>query len=171
MLLSIHLFNLAGYTLLFDYFIQQSNEQLTHQLDAHQYDDNDLLEVKIALHTPYLSNWSDYERVNGEAEVNGIYYTYVKRKIHNDTLYLLCLPNKNKTQLNAARIEYANNVQDVPANTKNSLNKYPAGFEYQQPVAQFLERTITTTYRQPFHHPAIPASQSFISGPYHPPRV
>lgn len=171
MLLTILLFNLTGYTILFDYFIQRSDEQLIHQLDAHQYDDHELVEVKIALHTPYLSSWSDYERVDGEAEVNGIYYTYVKRKFHNDTLYLLCLPNKNKTQLNAARIEYANKVQDVPANAKSTLKKNPAGFEYQQPVAHFLVRTITTTFRQPFHHPAISVSQSFISAPYHPPRV
>src|SRR5690348_9430337 len=114
MLFAIHLFNLAGYTLLFDYFIQRSDERLVHQLDTHQYNDNELIEVKIALHTPYLSSWSEYERVDGEAEVNGTYYTYVKRKINNDTLYLLCLPNKNKTQLNAARTDYANKVHDVP---------------------------------------------------------
>jgi len=174
MLLAIHLFNLAGYTLLFDYFIQRSNEQLIQQLDTHQYNDHDLIEVKIAMHTPYLAGWNIYERVDGEAELDGIYYTYVKRKIHNDTLYLLCLPNKNKTRLNAARIEYANKVQDVPANANNAkhtLKKNPAGFEYQQPVAHFTVRTITTTSRQPFHHPAISASQAFITGPYHPPRV
>lgn len=171
MLLAIHLFNLTGYTLLFDYFIQRSNEQLAQQLDTHQYNDHELIEVKIAMHTPYLSSWSEYERIDGEAEVDGIYYSYVKRKIHNDTLYLLCIPNKNKTQLTAARIEYANNVQDVPANAKNTLKKNPAGFEYQQPVAQFTVRTITTTSRQPFHHPAISASQAFITGPYHPPRA
>ncbi|HUP12590.1 MAG TPA: hypothetical protein VM187_10270 [Niastella sp.] len=171
MLLTIHLFNLAGYTLLFDYFIQQSDQQLIQQLEAHQYNDHELIEVKIALHTPYLSSWSHYEQVNGEAEVNGIYYTYVKRKVHNDTLFLLCVPNKNKTQLNAARIEYANNVQDVPASTKNTLKKNPAGFEYQQPVARLLIRTIPTAIQQPFHHVANSASQIFISGPYNPPRV
>jgi hypothetical protein len=157
---------------LFDYFIQRSDEQLAHRLDTHQYNDAELIEVKIALHTPYLSNWSDYERIDGEAEVNGIYYTYVKRKINNDTLYLLCLPNKNKTQLQAARIEYANKVQDVP-NTKEAgtLKKNPAGNEYQQPVAWFSVASLTTTTRQPFPHPAISRSQIFIAGPYHPPRV
>ncbi len=172
MLLAIHLFNQAGYTLLFDYFIQCSNEQLTHQLNEHQYDDNDLIEVKIALHMPYLSSWSDYERVDGEAEVNGIYYTYVKRKINNDTLYLLCLPNKNKTRLNAARIEYANKVQDLPnAKDHGTIKKNPAGHEYQQPIACFAINSFTTAIRQPFHHPAISESQSFVTGPYHPPRV
>lgn len=45
-ILAIHQFNPAGYPLLFDYFIQRPDEQLTHQLNAHQYNDNDLIEVK-----------------------------------------------------------------------------------------------------------------------------
>lgn len=65
-ILAIHQFNPAGYPLLFDYFIQRPDEQLTHQLNAHQYNDNDLIEVKMALHTPYLSNWSDHEPIDGE---------------------------------------------------------------------------------------------------------
>jgi len=158
---------------LFEYFIQRSDRQLVQQLDNHQYDDNELLEVKIALHTPYLTSWSDYERIDGEAEVNGTYYTYVKRKIHNDTLYLLCLPNRNKTQLNAARIDYANKVQDVPTNTEDTgaLKKNPAGSEYHQPVVQFTIGMLSTATGQLFHHSSAPVLQAFITGPYHPPQV
>lgn len=174
MLLAIHVFNLGGYTLWFEYFIHRSDRQLVQQLDNRQYNDSELIEVKIALHTPYLNNWSDYERVDGEAEVNGMYYTYVKRKVHKDTLYLLCLPNKNKTQLNAARIEYANKVQDVPTNAAEtgSVNKYPAGSEYHQPAVQFTIAVLSTTTNQLACHSSTPAMlQIFITGPYHPPRV
>ena len=89
---------------------------------------------------PYITNWSNYERVDGEMEVNGIYYNYVKRKVYNDTLYLMCVPNKNKTRLSSARNEYAANTQDAPANQKNSgasLKKHPGASEYRQPVMQF----------------------------------
>jgi hypothetical protein len=61
LLLAVHLFNLAGYTLLFEYYMQQSDKQLTQQLDNNQYNDSGLIEVKIALHTPYLTSWSAYE--------------------------------------------------------------------------------------------------------------
>jgi len=168
----VHLFNLAGYTLLFEYFMQRSDKQLIQQLDNNQYNDSELIAIKIALHTPYLSSWSDYERVDGEAEVNGVFYSYVKRKIQNDTLYLLCLPNKNKTQLNAARIEYANKVQDVPTNAKDPgvLKKNPAGCEYDQPVTQFHVALIATTTRQLCDQPDLPVLQPFITGPFHPPQ-
>jgi len=173
LLLAIHLFNLAGYTLLFDYFIQQSDKQLVQQLDSHQYNDNELIEVKIPLHTPYLTSWSDYERVDGEAEVNGLYYSYVKRKIHNDTLYLLCLPNKSKTQLTAARIDYAQKVHDVPANAAETgaLKKNPAGSEYQQPAAPFTLAVVTTVTGEPVPHAPTPVLHANITGPWLPPRV
>jgi hypothetical protein len=158
---------------LFDYFIQRSDKQLVQRLDNHQYNDNDLIEVKIPLHTPYLTSWSDYERIDGEAEVNGLFYTYVKRKIYNDTLYLLCLPNKNKTELNAARSAYANNVQDVPANAKDTATckKNPAASEYHQPVVQFTIAALSTATGKPCIRPCDPVLQPFITGPYHPPRV
>jgi hypothetical protein len=171
-LLAVHLFNLAGYTLLFEYFIQRSDRQLTQQLDKNEYNDSELIEVKIALHTPYLTSWSDYERVDGEATVNGVYYSYVKRKIHSDTLYLLCLPNKNKTLLNAARIEYANKVQDVPTNGEDTgtIKKSPTNSEYDQPVTQFHVAQVSTETGQQGHHPYLPLLQTFITGPFHPPQ-
>jgi hypothetical protein len=173
MLLAIHLFNLGGYTLWFEYFIHRGDRHLAQQLNNHQYNDSELIEVKIALHTPYLTSWSDYERVDGEAEVNGLYYTYVKRKIHNDTLYLLCLPNKTKTQLNAARIEYANKVQDVPANAAETgaIKKNPAGSEYHQPAVQFTIAVLSTATGQQATHRFTPELHAFITGPYRPPRV
>jgi hypothetical protein len=166
-------FNLVGYALLFEYFIQRSDRQLVLRLDNHQYNDHELIEVKIPLHTPYLTSWSDYERIDGEAEVDGIYYTYVKRKIYNDTLYLLCLPNKNKTELNAARIEYGNKMQDVPASTKDTAigKKYPAASEYQHPVVQFTIGLPATATGELVYHPIHPVLRPFITGPYHPPRV
>jgi hypothetical protein len=172
-LFTVHLFNLTGYTLLFEFFIQRSDKQLVQQLDNHQYNDEELIEVKIALHTPYLTNYSDYERIDGEAEVNGLYYTYVKRKIQNDTLYLLCLPNRNKTNLNAARIDYANKTQDVPnkAAAPGKGKKNPAGSEYQQPVVPFTVTMLTTATGEQFVHSPVPVLHAFINGPYHPPRV
>jgi hypothetical protein len=172
LLLAVHLFNLAGYTLLFRYFMHRSDKQLILQIDNNQFNDSELIEVKIALHTPYITSWSDYERVDGEVNVNGIYYSYVKRKIHNDTLHLLCLPNKNKTQLNAARIDYANKVQDVPTNTDDAgtIKKNPAGSEYDQPVTPFQLARLLTAIRTPYHHPAPTVIHSFITAPFHPPQ-
>ncbi|MBO9204149.1 MULTISPECIES: hypothetical protein [Niastella] len=152
--------------------MQQSNKQLTLQLDNHEYHDNELIEVKIALHTPYLTNWNDYERIDGEAEVNGVFYSYVKRKVHNDTLYLLCLPNKNKTQLNSVRIEYAGKVNDIPANAKDTgaLKKNPVCIEYYQPATQLTIAFPLKEAGKTVQDPTPPLILPYLNAPFQPPQ-
>ncbi|WP_205509991.1 hypothetical protein [Longitalea arenae] len=171
-MLAVHLFNLGGYTLLFEYFTQRSDEQLTKRLDNDQYDNSELIEVKVALHMPYIQSRTGYERVDGEAEVDGFYYSYVKRKISNDTLYLLCLPNKQKTELNAARIEYVGKAHDAPVNAKDThaFKKNPAGIEYNQPEIHYAVPVLSMATKEPGEHPTPPVTLTCISGPFHPPQ-
>lgn len=113
------LFNLAGYQLFFDFFINRSDQQLVQQVDRHQYHESELITLKIPLQIPYNTDWSNYERIDGEIIVNGIYYNYVGRKFSRDTLYLLCLPNAIKTNLYAARNGYSQQVHALPGNQQN----------------------------------------------------
>ncbi len=122
-LLAIYLFNTVGYQLLFSLLIQHSDKLLVQRLDQNQYDDNDLLQIKIPLHLPYYSSQSDYERLDGEANYKGVAYRYVKRKVANDTLYILCLKNEAKTQLKGAQTDYAKKATDLPVEKNNSSNK------------------------------------------------
>lgn len=140
LLLSIYLFNLAGYSLLFQHFIDDSDSQLVKQLDNNKYDDKDLVEVKVPLNMPYINNTKSYERVDGQLEHNGVHYNYVKRKIANDTLYVLCIPNVSKTQLYSAKAAYSKEVNDIPANKKTSESIKKAGFvnEYNCTSNQYI---------------------------------
>ncbi len=140
LLLSVYLFNLTGYLLLFQYFINQSDSQLINRLDNNGYNDKDLVEVKVPLNMPYITNTSSYERVDGQLESNGIHYNYVKRKIANDTLYLLCVPNVSKTQLYSAKAAYSKEVNDIPTNKKTSESVKKTGFanEYNCTANQYV---------------------------------
>ena len=78
---------------MYDFMQKQANNQLELALDNNVYDESELIVLKVAVHLPYQTSWSSYERYNGEIELNGIKYRYVKRKLANDTLYLKCIPN------------------------------------------------------------------------------
>jgi hypothetical protein len=86
--------------------LKQANEQLEAVLDNNSYDESQLIEIKVPVHLPYQNNWTAYERYNGEIELNGIMYKYVKRKLSNDTLYLKCIPNTQKMHLETAKNEF-----------------------------------------------------------------
>ncbi len=130
LLLLMLLFNWIGYSFVSDYLQYNSNVNLEKQLDANLYNEDDLIELKLAINLPYQNNWADYERYDGEVEFEGIIYKYVKRKVFNDTLYLKCLPNTNKMSLNAAKNDYfkmtgdlAQNDHSKKSSPKNSITK------------------------------------------------
>ncbi|RYY60512.1 MAG: hypothetical protein EOO05_09630 [Chitinophagaceae bacterium] len=118
-LLAIHVFNLAGYSLVFDHIIRQADRQLVTHLDHNVYDETRLVEVRIALHLPYIQGSFQYERVDGTLEHNGIQYNYVKRKLYNDTLSLLCIPNDQKTAIVRDAKHLTSELNDFPPGKKD----------------------------------------------------
>ncbi len=104
LLIAVYLVNLAGGAILFEYLIQKNDRLLTERIDEGDYDLSQLMEVKVPLRLHYYSSSLNYERYYGEAEVDGRYYSYVMRKVINDTVYILCLPNNGKVELKKAKV-------------------------------------------------------------------
>lgn len=127
--LLVHLFNIGGYHFLFDILEQRASYTLETQLDNEQYTDDQLIEMKVPLPMPYQTNWSSFERYDGEIMIEGVQYNYVKRKVWNDTLILLCIPNHEKMKLNSAKEQFFSLVNDLEQNgdkspaSKNGLIK------------------------------------------------
>ena len=123
--IKVYLLNLVGYSILFDYFIHQTNKHTVEELDNGNYNESELLEIKVPLHLPYYTSLNEYERYDGEIELNGIHYNFVKRKIQDDTLYLLCLPNHVKTELYKAKNELAAEQSDnEPFSSKKGTESF-----------------------------------------------
>lgn len=99
LLLLLLVFNLYGYRLWFCYLRQQSQQQIAKIIDRDSYEDSELITLKVPLSLPYSTSWSDFERYDGNIEIDGQHYSYVKRKVYNDTLVLLCLPNTCRDKL------------------------------------------------------------------------
>ncbi len=99
-------FNWFGYQLLFDYLQQKSSEETEALLDCDQYNESQLIELKIALHVPYQTTRADFERFNGEIELNGKVFKYVKRKVINDTLYVMCIPDSKRMKLESVKYNF-----------------------------------------------------------------
>jgi hypothetical protein len=136
--MGIFFFNWCGYRLLTDYLEQQANVQLEAQLDRSNYDESQLIEIKVPLNMPYQTSSTDFERVDGEIEIAGIHYKYVKRRIDKGQLVLLCLPNQTKMQLQSARNDFFQLVNDLgtPAQNKNTEN----GPGFKNPVTEYWQQ-------------------------------
>ena len=104
---------------MYDLMQKQANKQLEVALDDNQYDESQLIVLKVPVNLPYQTSWASYQRYDGEIEMNGIKYKYVKRKLANDTLYLKCIPNTKEMKLQTAKNDFFKITNDLTQN-KNS---------------------------------------------------
>ena len=117
-LLSVHLFNLGGYVLLYQYYIHQADVQMVKRIFDNKIDNAKLIELKIPVKMPTISDWDQYEEIVGQIQLKDAYYNYVKLKMTRDTVYFICLPNAVKTRLVNANIITAKEISDVPLSKK-----------------------------------------------------
>lgn len=122
--LFVFLFNLYGYRLLIDCLQTEKETTLLAQLDNEAYALEDLVTIKTPVALPYYTNSATYDRIDGTIEIEGEEYRYVKRRIYNDSLELLCIPNKAKQQLQTAADNFFKlTTEGVPAHGKEQTAK------------------------------------------------
>ncbi|HXB43261.1 MAG TPA: hypothetical protein VNV85_04360 [Puia sp.] len=114
LLLIVLLFNFVGYRLFSSYLEDKANDRLEAKLDKNDYDDLQLISLKIPVtQLSYYNNSSQFERIDGQIEVSGVQYKYVKRRIYNDSVELLCIPNQTAMSLRSAKDEFFRLVNDL----------------------------------------------------------
>jgi hypothetical protein len=119
LLLALFAFNTFGFYLFVSYAKRRADADLVAELDNGDYSESELVTVKIPLNLPYEANWNDFQRVNGEIDINGTIYNYVQRKVYNDTLILQCIVSIEKTSLQKKANDYYGKVNDLPGNNNN----------------------------------------------------
>ena len=124
-LLSILLFNWFGYRLLIAVIEKSENAKLEAQLDNDNYEESELISIKIPVtYLPYYNNSASFERVDGQVEIEGTQYKYVKRRIYNDSLELLCIPNSAVMKLCVAKDEYFKFINDLHGTQTKNENQH-----------------------------------------------
>ncbi len=119
-LLVIFLFNVGGYYLIFLGWRLNAHEELVKRLDAGNYTPQETVEIKIPITLPYPLQQTDYERTNGKFEYQGDHYKLVKQKLANDTLYVVCIKDRQLKQIDEALNNYSKLANDLPVSEKTN---------------------------------------------------
>ena len=122
LLICLLLFNWYGYRFVINYLQKKADNRLEARLDVNDYDESQLIEIRVELNIPYQYSWSNFERHSGEIELNGKIYAYVKRKVEDGFLVLKCIPNDAKQEIKKADniLFTLNNGLDQEHNGKNT---------------------------------------------------
>ena len=116
-------FNWYGYQLLSDYWQNCAERRLEASLDQNNYDGSALISFKVPVTSlAYYTNSSGYERVNGQIDINGVRYQYVKRRIFGDSLEVVCLPNITSMKLQTASNDFFRQVNDLQQQNQGKKN-------------------------------------------------
>jgi hypothetical protein len=119
-LLLVLVFNWYGYRLLCLYLEERSERKLESKLDLEDYSESQLEKITIPLTMLSYYNVSrTFERVRGRLEIDGVVYSFVKRRLYNDSLELLCIANRTMTQLKKLKIECYKMANDLQLGGQN----------------------------------------------------
>lgn len=86
-------------------------------IDGNEYAEGQLISIKQPANLPYYTNSFDFHRIDGEVNIDGIIFKYVKCRIYNDSLELLCLPNTGKMKIQAAKADFSKMASDFQQST------------------------------------------------------
>jgi hypothetical protein len=99
---------------------------MEEQLDDDEYEESQLVAVRIPItHLSYYNNSREYERIRGQIEVGGVQYKYVKRRIYNDSLEVLCIPDQITMAYRAMNndlFKFVNGLQHPGQDKKQGAN-------------------------------------------------
>jgi hypothetical protein len=153
-----------------------ADRQLEVQLDNNEYDESQLIEVRVALNVPYQNDNTDFERHYGEMEVDGKFYTYVKRKVEKGYLILKCIPNNSKEKIKQVSDDFfkmTNGLaQDQQGKKQNNTN-FAKNFwsEYDGRENEFTTDVHAVMIKKYLFDGAVSLSSIFLSTPTQPPEL
>ena len=119
LLLVVFLFNVGGYYIVFSGLRFQTDKQLSSRLDANEYDQDETIELKIAVTLPYPVQSEDFQRVDGRFERDGQFYKLVKHKLQDDTLHIVCIRDHATRQLVDVMTDYVQLTQGLQGTDTN----------------------------------------------------
>jgi hypothetical protein len=112
--LSVLLFNWVGFRLFTAFWEDRAATTLEAGLDRNEYDSNELILLRVAADAlPYSNCSSDFERTTGIIEIGNLRYREVKRRLYNDSVEFLCIPDGAVNRLRSAGNEFFSLVNDL----------------------------------------------------------
>ena len=164
---------MGGYSLLFQYYIHQSDVQMVKQIFENKIDNKKLIELKIPVNMPTIQDWPEYEVIQGQIQLKDTYYNYIRLKMTRDTMYFICIPNSVKTHMVKANVIIAKEINDVPLTQKG---QHDGLIKKVNTLSEYNLTTFTYNYTE-FAKPVKPLNKSvrfiinhpFVDSPGKPP--
>jgi hypothetical protein len=150
--LGIFSFNLFGYWIIASFLENRENQKMELAFDKNEYSNRQLISIKQPTNLPYYQNSAIFQRIDGEMEIAGVLYKYVKCRIYNDSLELLCIPNVGKMKIQAAKEDFSKLATDFQQ-SNNKRKSHSDSKSFQKILTEFEEQQSPDAFK--FNPPAL----------------
>lgn len=113
--------NIFGSFLFFLFAVYQTNHFYESQSGKGFYNKNELVEVKIPVSLPGITDWTAYEPISGQIQFQDVTYNYTQMRVTSHALYLKCVPNYTHTRLIHQNVIRALHIKDMPVSKKDHV--------------------------------------------------
>lgn len=168
-------FNFCGYRLVISFLQNKADAKLETRIDNSDYDESQLIEMRVSMNMPYQERYTEFERHYGEITIDGKAYTYVKSKIEGDVLVLKCIANESKQQLKktADNLAQSNSGQEQENNGKKQsfsvLKIFNGDYDDKNQFCSLSLNDISGNKLSPDYSAAL--NDVLIKTPHQPPKV
>ena len=178
LLLSFLFFNWVGYWLFISWMESRAETFWELRLDKDQYDPAQLVRIKVsAERLPYSNTSTDFERADGKVDIGVLHYRYIGKRLYNDSVEFLCLPDQEANRLQTAKNDFFSLVNDLqnaghpraPASS-GKLSGHILKICFSDPLPYLTVRRFPVNARQPGTCHNIPLSSGYTRISKLPPR-
>jgi len=104
---------MGGYYVVYLGWRYEANNQITLRMDSDSYSVDETITLKIPFNLPYQSDQSTYKRAYGDIQHKGEFYKKVKQKIDHDTLYVVCIKDRQEKKAFDFMVDMAKSSTDT----------------------------------------------------------
>lgn len=140
LLVVLILVNASGYYLL-SVSLHINDSEQTLKLSKDEYSGSDAIIIKVPVSVPYSINDNQYESVDGKFAYNHETYRIVKKRMMNDTIFIVCVKDHVEGKIRKQMDEVARSTSDSPQNDKSSFSTLSFIKDY-LPVSTSLKNDI-----------------------------
>jgi hypothetical protein len=145
---------------------------MNEHIAKNMYNIHNLVMVKISVNMPGIQSWGTFENISGQIQFKKACYNYVKLKLTRDTIYVMCIPNYEKTRLTNENIINARQIDDLPgAKGNTAMLKKPSIDKFNLALIVFEVKNRILAIHSHYPITKVNPKGCFIETPYRPPDI
>jgi len=165
------LLNTVGYYEVLLFMEKQNYAEAVQKISGNENEIAGNLLLKIPLASRFNEDDDEYRKAQGEITVEGELYHFVKQKLYQDTLYIICLRDTKTSEVREALADLSKTMADQNHKSGSTQKGVDVSFAKYYTLSATVKEPIETGWSRLLQHVPVTDLYHFsaLSSIFHPP--